>query len=93
MIQKLRVPLGFVVAGLVLYLAEPSAISILVGMPVAIVGGVFRALAAGVIKKDSALATSGIYAVTRNPLYFGSFLIAAGFAIAAQADGLRYLAS
>ena len=81
MIQKLRVPLGFVVAGLVLYLAEPSAISIMVGAPVAIVGGIFRALAAGVIKKDSALATSGVYSLTRNPLYFGSSLLATGFAI------------
>ena len=81
MIQKLRVPLGFIVAGLVLYLAEPSAISIMVGAPVAIIGGVFRALAAGVIKKDSALATSGVYSLTRNPLYFGSSLLATGFAI------------
>src|SRR6185436_17354821 len=36
---------------------------------------------AGVIKKDDSLATSGIYALTRNPLYLGSSLIATGFAI------------
>jgi protein-S-isoprenylcysteine O-methyltransferase Ste14 len=81
MIQKLRVPLGFVVAAAVLYLAEPSAISILIGLPVALLGAVFRALAAGVIKKDSTLATSGVYSMTRNPLYLGSSLIATGFAI------------
>ena len=81
MAQKIRVPLGFVIAALVLYLAEPTAVSILVGLPVAIIGAVFRALAAGVIKKDKTLATSGVYALTRNPLYFGSSLLAAGFAI------------
>src|SRR5262245_23057599 len=81
MVQKLRVPVGFVIAGFVLYLAEPTLISILVGIPVAIAGAMFRALAAGVIRKDSTLATSGVYALTRNPLYFGSSLLATGFAI------------
>jgi protein-S-isoprenylcysteine O-methyltransferase Ste14 len=81
MAQKLRVPLGFLVAAAVLYFAEPVLMSILVGLPVAIVGALFRALAAGVIKKDSSLATSGVYALTRNPLYFGSSLLATGFAI------------
>ena len=81
MVQKLRVPLGFVIAAAVLYFAEPTIVSILVGLPVALFGAVFRALAAGVIKKDSSLATSGVFALTRNPLYFGSSLLATGFAI------------
>jgi protein-S-isoprenylcysteine O-methyltransferase Ste14 len=81
MAQKLRVPLGFVLAAAVLYLAEPTAFSILLGLPIAAVGALFRAFAAGVIKKDATLATSGVYALTRNPLYFGSTLLAAGFAI------------
>ena len=34
--------------------------------------------------KNDRLATSGPYAHTRNPLYFGSFLIGAGFALAAH---------
>ncbi|HYR91697.1 MAG TPA: isoprenylcysteine carboxylmethyltransferase family protein [Terriglobia bacterium] len=81
MVQKLRVPLGFVIAAAVLYFAEPTLTSILVGLPVALIGALFRALAAGIIKKDSTLATSGVYALTRNPLYFGSSLLATGFAI------------
>src|ERR1051326_1613027 len=81
MAQKLRVPIGFILAALVLYLAEPTVVSILVGFPIALIGALFRAFAAGVIKKDSMLATSGVYALTRNPLYFGSSLLAAGFAI------------
>jgi protein-S-isoprenylcysteine O-methyltransferase Ste14 len=79
--QKLRVPLGFVVAAAVLYFAQPTAISILAGLPFALIGALFRALAAGVIRKDSSLATTGIYGLTRNPLYFGSALLAVGFAI------------
>src|SRR5436190_24351683 len=81
MLQKLRVPLGFVIAAAAFYFAEPTKPSMLAGLPVAIVGALFRALAAGVIRKDSALATSGVYALTRNPLYFGSSLLATGFAI------------
>ncbi len=34
-------------------------------------------------RKNEELATSGPYAYTRNPLYFGSIVIAAGFALAA----------
>ena len=81
MLQKIRVPLGFLLAAVVLYFAEPTAASILVGLPVAFVGGVFRALAAGVIKKASVMTTGGVYSLTRNPLYFGSALLACGFAI------------
>jgi protein-S-isoprenylcysteine O-methyltransferase Ste14 len=86
MAQKLRVPLGFVIAAAVLYLAEPTALTILAGLPVAAAGAAFRALAAGVIRKDSALATSGVYALTRNPLYFGSSLLAAGVAIMSASE-------
>jgi protein-S-isoprenylcysteine O-methyltransferase Ste14 len=81
MAQKLRVPIGFVIAAAVLYLAEPTRLSLMIGIPIAVLGVVCRALAAGVIKKDSSLATSGIYALTRNPLYLGSALLATGFAI------------
>jgi protein-S-isoprenylcysteine O-methyltransferase Ste14 len=81
MIQRFRVPLGFLVAVGVLVLASPTRTSIALGLPVALGGGVFRMMAAGVIRKDSSLATDGPYAWTRNPLYFGSFLLALGFAI------------
>src|SRR5438034_11621417 len=81
MLQKIRVPLRFLLAAAVLYFAEPTAASILVGLPVALVGGVFRSLAAGVIRKDTVMTTRGVYALTRNPLYFGSALLACGFAI------------
>ena len=81
MIQRLRVPLGFVIAAAVLYLAKPRGITIITGLPFAVAGALLRAMAAGIIRKDSKLATSGPYAWTRNPLYFGSFLLTVGFAI------------
>ncbi len=41
-----------------------------------------RAWAAGSIRKDRELATTGPYAHTRNPLYLGSFMLGAGVTVA-----------
>ena len=81
MIQRLRVPLGFVIAVAVVVLSKPTGALILAGLPIALAGALLRALAAGVIRKDSILTTTGPYAWTRNPLYLGSFLLGLGFAI------------
>ena len=81
MIQRWRVPLGFVLAAAVLYLATPTKQSLAVGLPVALAGAVIRGLAAGTIRKDSSLAREGLYGWTRNPLYLGSVLLTAGFAV------------
>ena len=83
-IRRLRLPLGFLLGGLYLAFARPTPGGLLVGGAVAFVGVLVRAWAAGHIVKNDRLATTGPYAHTRNPLYFGSFLIAAGFAIAAH---------
>jgi protein-S-isoprenylcysteine O-methyltransferase Ste14 len=82
--QRLRVPLGLVLALLYLLVARPTPLTFAVGSAVAFVGVVMRAWAAGHLVKNRELATSGPYAHTRNPLYLGSFLIAAGFAIIAH---------
>ena len=63
-------------------LLQHAGSGLITGGAIAFVGVVIRAWAAGHIMKDDRLATTGPYAHTRNPLYFGSFLIAAGFAIA-----------
>jgi protein-S-isoprenylcysteine O-methyltransferase Ste14 len=82
--KKLRLPLGFILSGLYLAFARPTPMSLAVGAGIALVGVLVRAWASGHIMKNDRLATSGPYAHTRNPLYFGSFLIGAGFAIAAH---------
>lgn len=82
--KRLRLPLGFVLAGAYLVFARPNARGLAVGASVALVGVLVRAWASGHIMKNDRLATTGPYAHTRNPLYFGSFLIAGGFALAAH---------
>src|SRR6266436_1823648 len=81
-IQRWRVPLGFLSAGLFVLLARPRPLTLAIGAAVSILGLIFRAWAAGHIRKNDALAVSGPYAYTRNPLYLGSFLIGVGFTIA-----------
>ncbi len=56
----------------------------MLGTLLAAPGIVLRALASGHVKKNEELATSGPYAHTRNPLYLGSLIMAAGFAIASR---------
>jgi protein-S-isoprenylcysteine O-methyltransferase Ste14 len=82
--RRIRVPLGFAFAVLYLWLAQPTRLSIAVGGVIALAGVALRAVASGHISKDSSLTTSGPYAYTRNPLYLGSIIIAAGFAAAAR---------
>ena len=81
--RRLRLPLGFLLAGL--YIAfgpRPTPVTLAVGAAVAFTGLLVRAWAAGHIVKNDRLATTGPYAHTRNPLYFGSFLLGLGFTIA-----------
>jgi hypothetical protein len=82
--KRMRLPLGFVLAAAYLLFARPSPRLLAVGGSVALAGVLFRAWASGHIMKNDRLATSGPYAHTRNPLYFGSFLISCGFALAAH---------
>jgi hypothetical protein len=49
---------------------------------VSIIGLALRAGAAGFIRKDRELATTGPYAHTRNPLYLGSFVLGVGISVA-----------
>jgi hypothetical protein len=92
--MRWRVRAGYPVAVLFWIFARPSYRSIELGAIIAAFGLIVRGLAAGHLQKDRELATSGPYAVTRNPLYLGSALLAAGFAIAggSWADGAMVIA-
>jgi len=81
--KRIRVPLGFLFAAFFLVLARPRWWSLAAGSAVALTGVWIRAISSGHVNKNEELATSGPYAYTRNPLYFGSIVIAAGFALAA----------
>ena len=81
--QRWRVPLGFLCAAAFIFLARPTTRTLVAGGIVSILGLGLRAWAAGHIRKNAELATSGPYAYTRNPLYLGSFLLGLGFTVAA----------
>lgn len=81
---RMRVPLGFAFAVAYLWLARPTWAWIGAGILLVIAGLAVRAVAAGHIRKNRELTITGPYAYTRNPLYLGSVLIAAGFVVAAR---------
>ena len=81
-VQRLRVPVGFLLLAAFAVLARPGIESILASLPIILLGLAIRAWAAGHLEKNLTLADSGPYAYTRNPLYLGSFIVALGFAAA-----------
>lgn len=78
LLQKRRVTLGWVLAAAFVVFARPTPGAIAVGALPLVLGAVVRTWAAGHIRKGKELAMTGPYAHTRNPLYFGSFLMACG---------------
>jgi len=89
LLQRLRVPLGFLFAIIFMIFAKPALPALIAGAVVSIFGILIRAWASGHIRKNQNLAISGPYAYTRNPLYLGSFLLGVGFTIA---SGVWWLA-
>jgi protein-S-isoprenylcysteine O-methyltransferase Ste14 len=82
--RRIRVPLGFVFAGLFLWLARPTLSFLAFSLILVVPGLLLRGYASGYVKKNAELTTTGPYAHTRNPLYLGSILIGVGFAVAAR---------
>jgi protein-S-isoprenylcysteine O-methyltransferase Ste14 len=85
------VPLGFLIAPIFVLLARPRPWTLAVGGVIGLLGLGLRAWASGHLRKNDALATTGPYAYTRNPLYLGSFLIGIGFTVAAGRWALALL--
>ena len=90
-VARLRVPSGFLLAAAFAWFAQPSARSLAYGLPISVGGLMLRAWAAGHLAKNQQLATSGPYAYTRNPLYLGTLMVAAGLAVAGRSAGLALL--
>lgn len=91
LVARLRVPCGFLLVAAFAWFSQPSLTSLLIGLPVSIAGLMLRAWAAGHLAKDRQLAESGPYAYTRNPLYLGTLVVAAGLVIAARSLWLGVL--
>jgi protein-S-isoprenylcysteine O-methyltransferase Ste14 len=82
------VPLGFALSAAYLLLARPTPPLLALGGAIALGGVALRGWAAGYLEKGTSLATGGPYAFTRNPLYLGSSLIGAGFAVAGRSAAI-----
>jgi len=85
--RRIRVPLGFLTAAVYffeLWRRTPRLAAIALSLILVLPGLWLRGYAAGYVKKNRELTQTGPYAHTRNPLYLGSILIAAGFAAALE---------
>lgn len=90
-VARLRVPAGFILVAAFAWFSNPSERSLLWGLPVCVPGIALRAWAAGHLAKNERLTITGPYAYTRNPLYLGTLLVAAGLAVASRSLGLGIL--
>jgi protein-S-isoprenylcysteine O-methyltransferase Ste14 len=79
-----RVRVGYPVGIAAFWFAHPQLKWLFCGVGIAMCGLFLRGYAAGHLRKHQQLATSGPYAFTRNPLYLGSVLLAAGFSVASH---------
>lgn len=77
-----RVPLHFLLAAVLFWLARPTPLLLSAGAGLVGLGLLVRGWAAGHLRRESPVTVSGPYAYLRHPLYFGSALILAGFALA-----------
>ncbi len=81
-LARLRVPLGFAFAALVVWLATPTATLLAIGSMVAAIGEALRIWAAGHLNKSREVTASGPYRLFAHPLYVGSSIMGVGLAIA-----------
>lgn len=79
---KIRLLSAWAMVPVYLLFARPTVPLLVAGLCIALAGIVVRGWAAGAIRKNSILTTHGPYALTRNPLYLGSFLMGMGVAVA-----------
>jgi hypothetical protein len=77
-----RQGLGLLLVLVCALFALPGENRIFAGFALAVIGQGWRIYAAGVIRKNKQLATTGAYSLVRHPLYLGNFLILAGFTLA-----------
>jgi protein-S-isoprenylcysteine O-methyltransferase Ste14 len=78
---RYRVAGGFLLALIYLWLARPTACSLLAGLVILLPGALIRTWASGHIRKGEELATTGPYSLVRNPLYLGSFFLGLGITL------------
>jgi len=80
---KARFALLYLLGALALIFLRPNALSFAAGGGLVLLGSVLRTWSAGHLVKNDRLTVTGPYAYLRHPLYAGTLLVAAGFALIA----------
>jgi protein-S-isoprenylcysteine O-methyltransferase Ste14 len=80
--EAARQALAVVLIVLYTVTAAPVPVLVAIGLPVGLVGALWRLYASGFIVKNQELATGGAYRFVRHPLYTGNILLVVGFALA-----------
>lgn len=81
-LRQIRLRLVWLLVIPFLWFVEPTPRTLAIGGVLAIIGLLIRGWAAGFLRKEETLATTGPYAHTRNPLYLGSLFLGLGVTVA-----------
>jgi len=87
--MKKRIFFSNIIIILILIISKPDNVILFYsGLPFILLGELIRIISSATIRKNKELAKNGIYSATRNPLYFGTFLIMLGILI--QLSSINY---
>jgi protein-S-isoprenylcysteine O-methyltransferase Ste14 len=84
LLNRMRVRAGLIAAIAVVLLAHPAWLSLGEGVFISLLGLGIRAWASGHLRKEKELTVSGPYRYSRNPLYFGNFILGIGIVVGAR---------
>jgi hypothetical protein len=90
-LARWRVSLGFLFGAVVLWLAQPTTVTLAAGAPIAIAGEALRVWAAGHLSKSREVTSSGPYRWFAHPLYVGSSVMGIGLAVASGSAAVAVL--
>jgi protein-S-isoprenylcysteine O-methyltransferase Ste14 len=90
-LARRRVPLGFLSALVVMWLARPTGVTLACGSAIAVAGEALRIWAAGHLNKSREVTSSGPYRWFAHPLYVGSAMMGAGLAVASNSLGVAVI--
>ena len=79
--EKIKLILLFALIAALIYFSAPTHLSFAIGVVLVFFGTAIRVWAAGHLRRDQTLTTSGPYAHSRNPFYLGRLLLLLGFAV------------
>lgn len=79
--EKLKLLALFLAIGALVYFSHPVMPNFAIGAILVFIGAAWRVWAAGHLTRDQRLTVSGPYEYSRNPFYFGRFLLIIGFGL------------